>query len=56
MQPQTRVRRMRRTGQHPGRSQDGERETYYDPEIRRAKRAQRRQDETASRNQDGAQG
>lgn len=37
MQPQTRVRRMRRIGRHHGQSTDGIRQVYYDPAVRAAK-------------------
>lgn len=37
MQPQTQVRKMKRAGQHHGRSTDGIRQVYYDPAIRAAK-------------------
>jgi hypothetical protein len=36
---QTRVRKMRQPGRHPGRSTDGIRQAYHDPAIRAAKAA-----------------
>ena len=41
-QYQTRVRKMRRPGQHHGRSTDGIRQTYYNPAIRAAREAAER--------------
>jgi hypothetical protein len=37
-QYQTRIRRMRQPGRHHGRSTDGIRKVYFDPEIRAARR------------------
>ena len=43
MRPQTRIRKMRRPGQHTGRSTDGIRQTYHDPAIRAARVARDRE-------------
>ena len=43
MQPQTRVRKMRRPGRHTGRSTDGIRQVYHDPDLRAARRARDRE-------------
>jgi len=48
MRPQTQVRKMQQPGQHHGRKTDGIRQEYYDPAVRAAKRARRRDQEEPS--------
>lgn len=43
MQPQARIRKMRRPGRKHGRSADGICEVYHDPDIRAARRARDRE-------------